>query len=480
MTTKLQGAVSGRSAGALAAIGYPVLGFWAIYLLLAPTTGFAWIDSWHNEQRAVQILLLSLTGLAFAGLTGFGPERIRAQLRFPWWWWVFVALGVASSVASQAPLAAFAEVGLFVLLSALTLLTAAVTAERPDRLARVARLFAVLAAVAHALAVLVRYGASVQLGKEVDLDVFMLGYANPRFASALYAALMPFVAAVVIDQREGVMLRVTAFIALSLLWTINLGLGTRGVWFAYLLALPAMAFLFGIQRSMRLNLAVVFAAVAGLTAFLAMSVIPIGNGATSSGLELPAERLLTLTSREVLWAMSSDAIVRHPVLGLGPMHFAALNSHVGAHPHNWPLQIASEWGVPALLLVMMAIWRSAVAIRNGNCGVDSVAPCLAVTAALVLGLVDGNLVLPVSQTAAALSLGLLIGSAGRSNVVGSSEVNPAPVWLGTAIVCLLANCLVVAYATSSLPEQAAEISTFRQLHPGEWLVPRFWEHGILY
>jgi len=77
-------------------------------------------------------------------------------------------------------------------------------------------------------------------------------------------------------------------------------------------------------------------------------------------------------------------------------------------------------------------------------------------------------------------LGLLIGSAGRSNVFGRSEVNPAPVWLGPAIVTLLACCLVVAYATSSLPEQAREISTFRQLHPGEWLVPRFWEQGIVY
>ena len=33
------------------------------------------------------------------------------------------------------------------------------------------------------------------------------------------------------------------------------------------------------------------------------------------------------------------------------MQFAALNSRVGAHPHNWPLQIAAEWGLPAFALV---------------------------------------------------------------------------------------------------------------------------------
>ena len=54
------------------------------------------------------------------------------------------------------------------------------------------------------LAVTVRYGASLHIGKGLDLSVFMLGYANPRFASALYAVLMPFVAAVAVVPETNV------------------------------------------------------------------------------------------------------------------------------------------------------------------------------------------------------------------------------------------------------------------------------------
>ena len=130
MTTSVQAAGQDRPASTFIAIAYSLLVLWAVYLLLAPTTGFDWIDSWHNEQRAVQVILLSLTGAAFAGLIALGPDPIRARLQFPSWWWAFVAIGAASAMHSQIPLAAFAEVGLFVLLSALVMITATLASQR--------------------------------------------------------------------------------------------------------------------------------------------------------------------------------------------------------------------------------------------------------------------------------------------------------------------------------------------------------------
>ena len=255
-------------------VGYALLGLWVAYLLLAPTTGFSWIESWHNEQRAVQIVLLSLTALAVATFMVLGPDEIRTGMQLPWWWWAFIALGITSALISPMPFAALAEIGLFVQLSLAVVLTASLTARQPERMARMARYCALLIAGAHVLAVLVRYGASLHIGKGLDLSVFMLGYANPRFASALYAVLIPFVATVVVDAKEHQALRGSAFITLCLLWTINLGLGTRGVWLAFAVGAPAAMALCGFRRTIRIIAAVGIAAAVGVALFMILTAAP--------------------------------------------------------------------------------------------------------------------------------------------------------------------------------------------------------------
>lgn len=480
MISSIQAAPSTRLSQIIVTATYGLLGLWAVYLLLAPTTGFYWIDSWHNEQRAVQIILLSLTAMAFAGLSTLGPVQFRSQLHLPRWWWAFVAIGAVSALVSRMSFAAFAEVGLFVLLSVLVMLTAALTAHRPEKMARAARYCALLLSAAHVLAVAVRVGAALQLGNGIDLSVFMLGYANPRFASALYAVLIPFVAGIAIDGAERFSLRTTAFVVLCLLWVINLGLGTRGIWFAYGLAVPAVALLIGLRPMSRVAGAIALAAMIGLVIYLAMlSIGSAGNGEGAAALAVPTERLYTLTSREVLWALSWEAIQQHPLLGLGPMHFATLDSRVGAHPHNWPLQIASEWGVPALLLLLFALVRQIrCLIERSPRAPGSTEAWLAVAVALLYGLVDGNLVMPVSQSGIAIAVGLAVGSQ-DAKFAGPYDRNlksaPILVNLITVVACLV----VYSYAFKSFGDQAHTSAQFRSSNPGDWLVPRFWEQGLL-
>jgi len=479
MTTSIRAAGSDRLSSATLTAAYYLLGAWALYLLLAPTTGFSWIESWHNEQRAVQIVLLVLTALLTAVLTVFARDEVRARLQFPVWWWVFVALGVVSALASQVPFAAFAEVALFVLLSTLVTLTATLTAWRPERMTQAARYGALLIAGAHVLSVLVRYGASLDVGKGMDLSVFMLGYANPRFASALYAVLMPFVAAVATDTRERRLLRAVAFTALCALWTINLGLGTRGIWFAYLVAVPLVSLVFGIRSIVRIVGVIATAAAVGLALFLTITAASPSEVGTSGSLAVPTERLQSLTSREVLWGLSWDAITANPLLGLGPMHFAALQSHVGAHPHNWPLQMASEWGLPALATLLFVLIRALLRARSGLLSETpgGINAALAMAVALAYGLVDGNLVMPVSQTAVALIIGLTLGSftalPGPRQFFGWREAANLTLAIASAVV-------IVSYSVPSLEDQARTKLIFRTDYPGEWLTPRFWEQGLLF
>jgi len=476
MTPSIPVGPAERLSGTRATAAYVVLGLWAAYLLTAPTSGFAWIDSWHNEQRAVQVILLSLTTLVLASLASFSPERVLARIQFPWWWWAFVALGTISALASQLPFAAFAEIGLFLMLSALVMLTAALTANQPERMRKVARHCALLISMAHVLAVMVRYLAALQLGNGIDVTVFMLGYANPRFASALYAVLIPFVAGTAADSDERPALRATAFGALCLLWTINIGLGTRGIWFAYGLAMPAVSLLIGVRSSVRSFGAIVLAAVLGIVLYIALSTGAGDNGDGTAAAVLSGDRLRVLTSREVLWALSWDTIAQHPLLGIGPMHFATLKSHVGAHPHNWPLQVAAEWGLPALGMLLFALCRRVLFLHKvrGMKASANAEASLAVGVALVYGLVDGNLVMPVSQSAAALALGLALGG---DQAPAQSKWGSVKGQLG-GIALISAVVVVCIYAQRTLEDQPRAVADFRARYPHAWLVPRFWESGL--
>ena len=150
-----------------------------------------------------------------------------------------------SALRAQFVFAALAEVSLFALLAILVILTARVVSTDLARYVRWARWFSLLFATAYVLGVATRYLAAVNLGRAIDLDVLILGYANPRFPSALHAVLIPFLALTVIEKTELRSLRVGAALVLSFLWAINLGLGTRGIWFAYALAIPVTALSIG-------------------------------------------------------------------------------------------------------------------------------------------------------------------------------------------------------------------------------------------
>lgn len=469
-------AAKGRNAEWL---GRSVLALWLAYLLVTPTVGLGWIESWHNEQRAAQIALLCLTAVTYviAGLTaGFDGRGIRWA--FPRLLIAGLAIGVLSALLALFRFAALAEVGLVILLAALVLFTAQVVAMDPARSLRWARWFALLFATAYVLGVATRFLAAVNLERTIDLDVWILGYANPRFPSALHALLIPFLTMTVAESHEQRFLRVVAVLILSLLWTINIGLGTRGIWFAYALAVPALIPIVGWRRAA--GLAAVIAATAIAGALLYYVLIALAQALAGHGDSAPVSAVnLTLTSREVLWRLSWDAIVASPWLGLGPMQFAALGSPVGAHPHNWVLQIASEWGLPSLLIALYALSRLLLRTRSAQHCVDLTCPFLAVSVALALGMVDGNLVMPVSQTAAALTLGLLLGLLSQTERKERMPTEAISVQALTTFLCLAACGLVVAYAISSAQVQEFGASEFSRSNPGTWLVPRFWEQGLI-
>lgn len=459
-------------------LGAGVLILWLVYLLIGPTIGFGWIESWHNEQRAVQIVLLVLTALAWYARFVLGQRGSSRPWSYPPIVLLFLGLGLASSAAAGFRVAAFAEVGLAALLVGLALFTASVVANDYGRALRWAQWFSLLFAAAYVLGVATRYLAAVNLERAIDVDVLLLGYANPRFPSALHALLIPFIAMLAANRSERAWLRVGAFVILALLWSINLALGTRAIWFAYALALPATAAIIGLRPLKRIAVVLGTSAALGVVFYFVLFHVAPTALAAGSSVSGPTSNT-TLTSRDVIWSMGWDAIRSHPWLGIGPMQFAALGSPVGAHPHNWVLQIAAEWGVPAVWVVGYGLANIGSRVRESINERPGVAvPMLAVVAALTYGLVDGNLVMPISQSTFALAFGLLLGGVPVGETSSSKLLACQFVWV-SAIVAVFSCGVVVAFATNSFAEQPGEASLFARNHVGAWLVPRFWEQGLI-
>lgn len=468
----------GWAAGAPATV---LLGGWFAYLLIAPTWGFSWIDSWHNEQRAIEACLLAGTALL-----GVCVVRFRAAL-VPRSTTTYLLCGVAllgavSSINARFVAAAFAEVSLYVLLVVLAAVTAASVRQEPARFSVWIRRACVLLALVHVAGIAARYAAMIALERAPNLEVLLLGYANPRFPTAFYALFMPLVATFTLDSQEGVAPRRVAWILLALLWCVNIALGTRAIWFAFALALPLMLLAVGWRRVLPGARVLGSTALAGLLIYyLAFVGVPAWLR-LGSALPSHVKHLTSVSDRAYLWSQSFDLIVSNPWLGVGPMHFAALGDSFASHPHNWVLQVGVEWGLPALAILLCVLWRLGSELRRnlrsvrGNDG-DVLAPLAAISIGLCYGLVDGNLVMPVSQATFALMLGVLLGCALGASPAGiSPHRSPVPF---VAAPVLASAAFLLFYVLSALPSLGENEKLWRQNSNFPDLAPRFWQQGLL-
>lgn len=464
---------TGRAAGF-------VLAVWFTYLLFASTNGFAWIPSWHNEQRAVQLVLL--LGTALVVLAVYLGSGLRELPMFPWPFWVVLSAALVSSFFAEFRFAAFAEVGLYTALAGLVFISAiGVRSLRGSSL--LLQRAILLLGFAHCLGILVRYGTALWLQRELATDVLLLGFANPRFASALYVLLMPFLASHALCPGERKVLRTLAFATLVMLWAFNLALGTRAVLFASGIGMAGFVWLawkrapFAIIRTMLASLA------AGAILYVAMFQLVPSWVTGSAALAVRADPVLSPNGRDLLLSSSIASIQGAPLLGIGPMQFAAIPHVWAAHPHNWVLQLAAEYGlaISGFLLLSLAAWFRRLRERIASVSAHSTTllePALLVTLiGLVYGLVDGNLVMPISQTAAAIGLGALLASLPPgSDRTAVFSVNRH----ATGIAVAVAAAVVSLYGHTSFAEQEVSVKRFREVYVKDrYFVPRFWEQGLL-
>ena len=166
----------------------------------------------------------------------------------------------------------------------------------------------------------------------------------------------------------------------------------------------------------------------------------------------------TTNDRTELWSQAIHLIQDHPILGIGPMHFAWASSTV-AHPHNSVLQLMAEWGLPATLIILglagygIFCWFkrfNANSLQTETQYNSHLAIVLffTITTSAAYSLVDGVIVMPISQVLLFTFIGLMIGLYSKSGQATNVEAYNT----NSVLKPVFASLILITLTWSTLPE----------------------------
>lgn len=377
----------------------------------------------HDQQRMWQLAIfavlapfLLLRGGVTALLAGEDQRGLRRALAG-----FFLCGAVSALFAFSTRRAALEEAML------LMLLLISIGMAREIARDRTAGLMFVLQTCAAACAVYAfKFGAQycIALTNQIQPNFFTFtpGFSNYRFLNHVQTVALPLLVLLCLLVKSRFARCGTVTLA-AVWWALLFLTAGRGTIVGIALGCLAVLVLRGKQGY-------AYSRMLGRTACAGLAVYALLSAALPllAGLE-PMGLLGHLTHRTAidpasgrfeLWARALDLIAAHPVFGVGPMHYGhyAIDLQSGAHPHNWPLQIGAEWGVPALLFLCAAIGfafrsliRTAPLLAAADADDQHMLAAWIVTGAAILvdGLVSGLVVMPMSQLWIAVYLGCAAG-----------------------------------------------------------------------
>ena len=446
----------------------------------------------HDDQRCVELAVLFLAAMAVA-LRGRGAALAAAGTKVQLPLLGFFALGLVSTLSAWSLRHALYEWSSMLLLAVLAFAVATETTHAGvDGLRRILRCVGAICLL-YSLRVLLMYAAGLANGYQIHFQALAVGFSNARFLNHTQTPLLPMIVLLCLLERPGSAWRRTWFVLAAFWWALLYATQGRATCLG-LAAGCAAALLLRRQHARGFLKMMGLAALAGCVLYGCLFVLlPMSTGLSAYG---SAAEILQRTAadpvsgRQFLWRRALELVAQHPWLGVGPQHFAhhSADMGTGAHPHDWILQVASEWGLPALLCALVlaglglrALARTSRRIAPADGRKQDLAAVFiaATTAILVDGLFSGVFVMPQSRLAIALVIGCAIGWARSQGGHAGSGSAPAVVRRGVALAAVVAACMLAWAIAPSLAAHAshAPLTPAEQAaNPGiHW--PRIWEAG---
>ncbi|NNE06156.1 MAG: O-antigen ligase family protein [Xanthomonadales bacterium] len=401
---------------------------------------------------------------------------------------VVFLLGVTSVLRFANPEYGLAEIALLGLVLILVPVLAACRSVAGTAFDRLALFMIASLGLVVAFTELTGLVAGWALGTEFGFEEMLVRFAHPRFYNQLQSWTLPVLAAIPLlfgSVRKRLVLAATL---VGIQWAIVLMAGGRGTFIALLLGLIIVAALArpAFKSWPRTHLLgaligiLIFSGVLGGHALLA----PSGG----NFVETSVGRSMThSTGRTYLWELAAKDAMANPWLGAGPMRFDCEGPGTRpAHPHSFPMQLLSEWGIPAFLitagLFAWLAWRVAKFLFSGRTrpgaerGLSSLLAA-GILAAALHACLSGVLMMPASQMMAVVMCGWLLGLT-SGNLPSHREALDKPGLTRLTSVIMVAGlvaCIALTkFNVSELRQYEARIAELVKAGPVQ---PRYWQHG---
>ena len=398
----------------------------ATIALIAILPGFSFMPqfiSYHDGLRLLELLILALVLVSCIIGGTFDVRPLLPNKLAGFSTFLILALGSLSAFYAKSPRHAAIEVSVFAGLFYLALFIANICFCNKERFAKQVSLVCWAGILVYMVAFYTGYISSYVINTPLLWPLPFTGFDNIRSFNQYQCWSLGLLSfhLLAFDFKKVSTTR-WLHLALALWWVLLFYSASRGVLLAWAVGVlltaivyqqNAWAFLRLQLTNMGLGLACYLILFKWLPALFNLT--PIITTVMRS----------TTGDRIELWNQALILIRQFPLLGAGPMQYPWYNPTLG-HPHNSVLQLAAEWGLPATILVLLlSSYGLYCWIKKFNAKtIDTKTPLdkhwviilfFTIITNAAYSLVDGVIVMPISQVMMFILLGLMMGYYGNDN-----------------------------------------------------------------
>lgn len=392
-----------------------------VLITFSPSIHFIQSITFHDCQRLLQLVLLSFV-LINAATYVVSPEKlipINKNIRIGFY--ILLTLAIISSFNSIVPRQAIIEISIFSALCYLAIFVAKLYEE--DKKVFIKRLTYALwvSILLYLVSFYVGYITAILFKKPLVWPNPLYGFSNVRLFQQyqLWGLGLICLPLLTLDMTNKT--RVCLHFALTSWWVLLFYAASRGVVIGWFIAVIVCAVIY--KRSawpfLRIQLINAFT---GLLAYqILFKLVPSLLAKSTETATIATSTIFrTMASDRInLWEAALTMIGNFPFFGVGPMQFYWHNKY-GTHPHNSILQLTAEFGLPFTLSLLAIIvfgfycWfkRFNIIQLQLKSKLDSnlsIVLFFTIIANGAYSLVEGVIVMPISQVLMFTSIGLMIG-----------------------------------------------------------------------
>ncbi|MES2546198.1 MAG: O-antigen ligase family protein [Pseudomonadota bacterium] len=459
---------------------FPVIIVFIALITFLPSVDFMPNYIYFNDsQRLLELLLLALVLLHFI-LLRINTIKFPLKKNLQYAFYLLIAFALISTLWAKSPRHATIEVSIFAGLSYLTLFIVNLINENKALLIKSLNYILWASIILYMLSFYVGYFSAIISGTPLHWPSPFNGFNNIRSFNQYQLWLIGIIALPLLTVNHNKNTQFWLYFSLTSWWVLLFYSASRGVLLAWLVGVVITAIIYKKHAwpLLRIQFINILSGFAGY--FLLFKLIPSLNGLMV--ITGTIARIST-SDRTALWLECLKFIQENPIFGIGPMNAPWHDSKM-LQPHNSLLQLGSEWGLPSTFIILamtgycLAKWLKKFNIKTleSQSRLDknlAVILFFTITTNAAYSLVDGVIVMPISQVLMFSIIGLMIGHYTQGNLPNPIENSTIGRFKFRQVFALI---VLVSLIWSTLPEVIQGLSGYKRgfsMGPNT-INPRIW------